>query len=294
MNNLLETYSLLAKAVCDDPFLLLANAVAWLDPLWTVDQDDIDVEGDGLSVALYATRGAFPEIYAGAVERIRASASLMEIDRFICGAITQRGIPLDNLEMMGFGIPLSGVGAVLDDPELYTQRSDLLPVVALFGIDPEVGDYSVEVPEAAYIAGRIAADSLMKANDERWRQVGWALAWLFSCSGNSIIDLDDESLMEIPPLSWEVDEVAFAVELIEEADGILHDVNAGLELLVVYPDALRMLGDNVKRIFQAVKKRKGTKRDEPRIRLEWSSFGDGNDGAAVTGVELLHVRGAAA
>ncbi|HRE47898.1 MAG TPA: hypothetical protein PLD47_09245 [Aggregatilineales bacterium] len=33
MNNLLDTFGLLAAAMLDDPLLALANAVCWLDPL---------------------------------------------------------------------------------------------------------------------------------------------------------------------------------------------------------------------------------------------------------------------
>ena len=32
MNDLLDTFGLLAAAMLDDPLLALANAVAWLDP----------------------------------------------------------------------------------------------------------------------------------------------------------------------------------------------------------------------------------------------------------------------
>lgn len=273
-NTLLDTYSLLAEAVRDDPFLLLANAVAWLDPLWTLDVDDMEIEDDGLGIALVVTRQAFPDIYAGAVERIRAHLSAAELDRFICGEITRRGIPIDNLEYMSYGIPLDAAGALLEDPEFYTQHPDTLPILALFGIDSGRERYSVEVPDIAYTAGRAAADSLVKQGDEQWRQVGWALAWLFSCSGNSVIDLDDESLMEIPPLSWEPNDLAFAVELIEEANGIMADVNAGLQWLHQTPTAFAQLENNVRRIFRKLKTIKGKERDDFRIQLEWTREGE--------------------
>ncbi|MCI0712396.1 MAG: hypothetical protein L0154_19735, partial [Chloroflexi bacterium] len=165
--------------------------------------------------------------------------------------------------------------------------------VELFGIRPEPGHYSVEVPDCAYTAGRIIADSLMKQADERLQQVGWALAWLFSCSGNTLIDFDDESLAEIPPLSWDEDDLAFAIELIEEANGIIQDVNAGLERLESSPDLLAALSANVKRVYKTIAKMKG-KKDEPRIRLEWPPLVTGGDGSAVADPELLQLRGDAA
>lgn len=273
-NPLLDTYTFLAGVVRDDSFLLLANAVAWLDPLWTLDADDMELEEDALGIALVVTRRAFPDIYAGAVERIRAGESEAALDRFICGEITRRGIPLDNLESMSYGIPLDAAGVLLEDPDFYGQHPDVLPVLALFGIDPEQETYTVEVPDAAYKAGRAAADSLLKQPDERWRQVGWALAWLFSCSGNSVVDLDYESMSELQPLSWEAEDVAFAIELIEEANGIMADVNAGLKWFQTTPAAFAQLAHNVRRIFQKMKTMKGKAGDDLCVQLEWKPTGE--------------------
>jgi len=290
MNELLDTFGLLAAAMLDDPLLALANAVAWLDPLWeTSEDDDVYEEGDGVGMALCITRSAFPDIYASAVERIRSGATYTELDNLICGEISKRGIPLDNLEFLGYGIPLTACGIELSDPDLYAARPDLLPLVDLFGIRPEPGHYSVEVPNCAYTAGRIIADSLVKQADERLQQVGWALAWLFSCSGNTLIDFDDESLAEITPLSWDEDDLAFAIELIEETNGMMQDVTAGLELLEDRPQLLAALSDNIKRVYKTITKQKG-KQDEPRIRLEWPLALAGVDGTALTDPELLQFR----
>lgn len=136
----------------------------------------------------------------------------------------------------------------------------------LFGIRPEPGHYSVEVPDCAYTAGRIIADSLVKQADERLQKVGWALAWLFSCSGNTLIDFDDESMAEIPPLSWDENDLAFAIELIEEADGIIGDVTAGLTLLETRASLLKELERNIQRVYQANKQR------PPR--LPWTPIGE--------------------
>lgn len=289
-NPLLDIYTFLAGVVRDDSFLLLANAVAWLDPLWTLDAYDMELEEDGLGIALVVARRAFPDIYAGAVERIRAGESEAALDRFICREITRRGIPLDTLESMSYGIPLDAAGALLEDPDFYRQHPDVLPILALFGIDPEREMYTVEVPDAAYKAGCAAADSLLKQPDERWRQVGWTLSWLYSCSGNSVVDLDYESMSDIPPLSWEAEDVAFAIELIEEATGIMADVSAGLSWLQNTPTALAQLGDNVRRIFRKMKSMKGKAGDDPRIRLEWTPVGDRDGGTTFADPEFLQLR----
>jgi len=289
MNDLLATFDLLAAAMLDDPLLTLANAVCWLDPLWEMNEGDLYDEGDGVGLALCITRSAFPDIYAGAVERIRSGASEKELDSFICGAISQRGIPLENLEFLGYGIPLNACGVELSNPDLYVARPDLLPLANLFGIRPEPGHYNVEVPDCAYTAGRVIADSLVQQDDAGLQQVGWALAWLFSCSGNTLIDFDDESMAEIPPLTWEENDLVFAIDLIEEADGIMGDVSAGLTLLEANPALFTALEANIQRTYKTIAKQKG-KQDEPRIRLEWPSLIAGGDGATVADPELLLVR----
>jgi hypothetical protein len=290
MNDLLDTFGLLAAAMLDDPLLALANAVAWLDPLWeTSEDDDVYEEGDGVGMALCITRSAFPDIYASAVERIRSGATYTELDNLICGEISKRGIPLDNLEFLGYGIPLTACGIELSDPDLYAARPDLLPLVDLFGIRPEPGHYHIEIPNCAYTAGRIIADSLVKQDDEQLKQVGWALAWLFSCSGNTLIDFDDESMAEIPPLSWDENDLAFAIELIEETEGIMGDVTAGLTLLEANPSLFAALEANVQHTYKAIAKMKG-RNDEPHIRLEWPPLESSGDGAPIPDPELLQLR----
>jgi hypothetical protein len=92
MNDLVHTYVLLAAGLRDDPLLSLAQAVASLDPLWQMgDDEDWDEEGDGLSRALSITRTAFPDLYAGAIQRIRAGATDHDLDRYLCSEITRRG-----------------------------------------------------------------------------------------------------------------------------------------------------------------------------------------------------------
>ena len=63
------------------------------------------------------------------------------------------------------------------------------------------------------------------------------LAWLFSCSGNSLIDCTDETIAEIPPLDWDAESVAFAFEILEEAESILRDVEAAIHVLQTEPAA---------------------------------------------------------
>ena len=198
MNALQQMLDQLAVALTADPLLLLASAVAAFDPFWAdFDNEDIDYESDPLTIALQVTRSAFPDIYAEAVERLRAGTPYAELDRLLCQAISAKGIPLDDLDTMGWGVPLIAVGVDLEDPEFYAVHSDLLPILALFGIDLPEGaseaTYSIDVPDWVYPAGRAIAASLHEQSDPALQQVGWLFGWLFSCTGNSVCDLTDES-----------------------------------------------------------------------------------------------------
>jgi hypothetical protein len=69
----------------------------------------------------------------------------------------------------------------------------------------------------------------------------------------------------------------------------MQDVTAGLRLLEDNPPLLAAMSDNIKRIYKTIAKQKG-KKDEPRIRLEWTVTLAGGDGAAIADPELLLVR----
>ena len=281
-NDLLQTYTLLAAGLRDDPLLCLASAVCWLDPLWQEADEDWDVSEDeegALAIALRVTRTAFPDVYMQAVDQLRQGASYADLDRLICGAISERGIPLDDLQWIGFGIPMPAYGVVLDDPDFYTTHPDTLPVLECFGISPEPNPYHINVPNCAYTAGRIIAADLEKHDDPCYRQVAWLMSWLWSASGNTVIDADFEFMAEIQPLSWDKDDLAFAIDIIQEADGILADAMAGLTFLNSQPDLLQALQHNVRRIYKAIEKQKG-KSDEPRIRLAWPCLTNSPERAA--------------
>jgi hypothetical protein len=269
VNAISATYQQLAVSLTADPLLLLASAVATFDPFWAAfDEPDIDYETDPLTIALQVTRGAFPDIYAQAVERLRAGASYQEMDHLLCKAISAKGIPLDDLETIGWGIPLNAVGVDLEDPEFYAVHTDLLPILAPFGIDiPEGEIYSVDVPECVYPAGRAIAASLLEQTDPALRQVGWLFSWLFSCSGDSLVDQTDESLAEIPPLSWSPDDIAFAIELVDEAEGILRDVKAGLNRLKASPTLSAQLTAHIDQLYARLKQ----KQELDHVTLVWDA-----------------------
>lgn len=265
MNALFTLQTALAWTINADPMLCLAHAVAWLDPLWG-EADDFDLPGnadDTLFVALHILRRAFPNIYFEALLAIRRGATYPMLDQLLCDAVQKQGIPLENLEWIGYGIPLPAYGIVLDDPDFYTSHPDTIPVLECFGISPEPNPYHIIVPEVAHKTAEIIADDLMKQGEERWQQLAWLVRFLFSQTGNSSVDFDLEMMESMQPLSWDADDIAFAREIIEEADGIMQDVHAGLEWISQNPAALEALTRNIRKIYQ----KKGKK--NARYRFEW-------------------------
>lgn len=293
MNAIMASYDHLALALTADPLLLLASAVATFDPFWDDFEDDIDYDTDPLTIALQVSRGAFPDLYADAIERLQAGAPYAELDRLLCRGISAKGIPIDDLETIGWGIPLAALGVELEDPEFYAVHSDLLPILAPFGIQiPEGENYRIDAPEGIHPVGSAIANSLHEQTDPALQLVGWLFGWLFSCTGNSLVDYSDEMLSEIQPLSWSTEDIAFAVEMIEEANGIMRDAMAGLAILKTTPDLMAALERHIVTLSRELKQ-KG-KLDEHSIRLEWTGAIGGAERAAVADSEFLLVRGDAA
>lgn len=290
MNPLVTMHQGMAVALTSDPLLLLASAVAAFDPFWNVfDADDIDYDTEPLYVALQVTRNVFPDIYAEAIEALRRGATSLQMDHLICKSISAKGIPLDNLETIGWGVPLVGVGVDLDDPSFYVAYPEVLPILALFGIMlPDGGYCSLNVPEPIYRIGRMIAASLYEHPDPILRQVSWAIAWLFSCTGNSLVDCTDEMLSEFQPLSWSSEEIELAVELIKETDEVMRDVTAGLETLKASAELRTAIERNVTKLYRQHKK-KG-KGDGRHIRLDWSSVSSGSFRATIADAEFLQLR----
>lgn len=266
MNDLVVLQQALAHTINADPVLCLAHAVAWLDPLHG-DLDDMDMpesEDDTVRVALHILRRAFPEIYFDALQAMRQGASYQRLDHLICDAVQAQGIPLDNLEWIGWGIPLPAYGALLDDPDFYTTHPDVIPVLECFGISPQPNPYNIVIPDLTYKVADIIADDLLKQPENHWRQVAWLIRWVTSSTNNSCVDWDEEMMSSVQPLSWDADDIAFAREIVEEADGIMADVHAGLTWISQNPTSLEVLSRNVQKIYQT----KGQK--NARYQLEWS------------------------
>jgi hypothetical protein len=279
---LTQLNTLLNNAIRADPLLCLANAVCWLDPLWRSDGDE--VYGDPLATGLLVARGAFPDVYAGAVERIRAGMPDREIDHYLCAEISKAGIPVDDLESLGYGIPLPAYGVRLEDPDFHEAHPDVLPILALFGAAKDANEF--DLSEQVYKVGRLLHEQLIAQDNAGWKQVGWALGWLFSCTGNSSVDYDWEDMSEFQPLSWEADNVAFAKEIIDEAEAIMSDAAAGLNRLATHV-VQTVLRRNIRCTYRYLEKGKS---DDRYLRLDWDAALVGADGTAEPHAGVLLVR----
>lgn len=270
MIQLLDIQRFLNDAMNNDPLLCLAKAVTWLDPFWDefTEEEDDDTGDGGLGLAMRVIRDSFPMIYVQVVEQLHEGHSWDDIDRFVCREIEKLGIPLENLEWMHYGIPLPSYGVRLEEPDFYESHPDLIPILTTFGIDPSLDDDTVNLPACAYTAGQLIAENLERHPDERYRQLSWLVQWLFSCSGNSVIDLDYDTMCEYQPLSWDKDDLEFAIAIIEEANVIMKEVQAGLAFINNHNGLLIALQHNVRSIYRKITRRKD-KHKQPNIQLKW-------------------------
>ncbi len=269
MTSLLDVHRFLAAGLRADPLLCLAQAVVCFDPFWNETDDD-----DEVALALDVVRRAFPAVYALAVNALHHGATVDDLDCLICAEISALGFPIDNLEVMVWGIPLPAYGATLHDPDFFTQHPAIVPVVRMFGIQLR-DEYPVDVPDHAYTAAHRITESLIEHPDERYQQVGWLLGWLFSCTGNSCIDLDYDTMAEYQPLAWEPDHVDFATAIMQEADEIFTAAQAGLALVQSDPHITQALQDNIQRLCRFFAQQPQETEDHDPPRLCWPALDGG-------------------
>lgn len=261
MNDFVVLQTALAHAINADPVLCLAHAVSWLDPLHD-DDDDLDMPGseqDNVLIALHILRKSMPDIYINALQAVRQGATYPQLDQLICRAVQAEGIPLDHLEWMGWGIPLPAYGTTLDDEDFYVNHPDIIPLLDCFDVPIEVD----AIPQMTYTVADTIADDLLKQDNESWRQVGWLIKWLFGLSNNSCVDWDEVMMGVVQPLSWDADDIIFAREIIEEADGIMQDAHNGLEWINQHPVTLEILSLNIRKTYQM----KGA--EHAQYKFEW-------------------------
>ena len=104
--------------------------------------------------------------------------------------------------------------------------------------------------EKVYTIGRIIAESLEQQEAEQYQQLSWTIKWMFSCSNNSCVDWDEETMYSVEPLAWIPEDVAFAIEIIAEAQIIMADAEVGLTWVKGEVGVLLALWYNARQIDQ--------------------------------------------
>ncbi len=240
MNTLIETLSGLTEVTHAHPRLLLANTVAWLDPVGPVDELDEPQYDHGMGIyALAVVRKVFPDIYAKALEMME-HFSLDHITAEICTEITQKGIPVDGIEFLMYGIPIPAYGFDTD----LSIYPNLHPVLQALGLDPEEGEEILTTP--FFVACSRLAESLQEIEAADWKNVYLFMRWVTSDSGNTTVDYAFEE-MDFNPLSWLIpEEVQLAIEIITEANSIMESVSKGIAFLNNNEQAMEAFTRNFK------------------------------------------------
>ena len=292
MNALIRAQTALAAAVNADPVLRLAHVAAWLDPVGADETIwECDADGDPAAlvrVALQVTRRVFPDLYTDLLLMLRRGGGYTAVDRLVCTELTRRGIPLDDLTWLTWGVPIPAYGVDLTDPDFYRMYPEAETVVACFGVQP-IGDSAViDVPEALYTVAPVLAESLRTQPDPDWQSVADLLDWLSGTSGNSAIALTYDDMACMEPLGWTREEVAFGIEIITEAEAILTAAHAALDWLATHADARHTLQTNIQKLYQ----QKGDPHDHPQ--LAWPGASGHAERGTVPEPAVLQLRNDAA
>ncbi|MGB7341150.1 MAG: hypothetical protein WBC91_19795 [Phototrophicaceae bacterium] len=272
MNALHASYMNLNQAIQADPVLCLAQAVAWLDPLWRTGDDELEFYDDPegiLNEALIICRRAFPAIYMEAISQLRSGQTLEKIDRFICEKISEEGIPIDAIEQMPWGIPLNVYGIDLEDEDTYSIHPELEDILDLLGVILTRERYGLDISMDSYRMGQHLIESLESEAHPIYDDIAQALNWIFASSANSLVSLDFEALGNMESLQWTERDIEFAKVMIQEGEEIMCRVLIGLDSMSHDAAIRRELKKNSHKVQKYIERKKKNDCAKP-IRLKWS------------------------
>lgn len=250
---IVDAQRMLTDWLSQHPVYSLALATAWLDP--AADEYDSD---DELIRAYYVCRKCFPDVYTLLNQRLAENHSREALENFVFQAINEKIYPpMPRLEHVLFGLPILPQGIGWYQEVVYETYPELLPVLRLFGV---VMGAQTTFDEAWEIA-RTMYDSL-DAND--YRDLRHLLEWLFSFSGNTLVDYCDleidENAMEY--MDWTPDNIQFNREMHEEADEFIALARQAVNRLDDDPVLLKAM----KRNIRILRKKIACKKVEANVR----------------------------
>lgn len=266
-NRLQQTHQFLTHQLIQDPQWCLAMTVATWDPLWQMrDEDWADEPEYVLPTALQIIRSVFPDLYVDAIQALRQGQSQTTVEQQICDGITRAGIPIDEIESVLYGIPIPAYGIDLEDPDFFSLYPDFKPILSCFGGLATPSE--VTLPPYIHTTVYALAENLQQQEECHLKQVSWLLGHLFSCTGNSSVDWTLIDMDGIEWLTWDEENVAFAMAIIEEAHDILQQATEGLVWCQAHPEFLTILKHNFQHTYTRVKQGKG-QTDDLQLDLDW-------------------------
>ncbi len=252
---------LLSYLFGNDPKQSLIQALAWFDPIslnepLSPDDDAFDAyAADEITVGLHICRACFPAVFAGANALLMQNAPEPIIKQYLCEGMNAHLVtPITSLEEARYGPPLEcyGIDATLlsegDESDHPMHRTTT--IFTLFGIS-----FKDATSESSWSRARTASQVLQTSLENRpeliYQDLASLLAWLFSTSGNSLVDWSQEEMWdsgaEMP--TWSPDEVEFVNEMTHEAQEMMIGVWRGLTRLEQEATLRQAFARNLKVVF---------------------------------------------
>jgi hypothetical protein len=280
----------LMQSLQADPRLSLAQMTAWLDPLRLIGPDLVDeVYYDAVhaedpdALALYAlsiARRCFPATYCQMARELHTSKSFNQVEKTFCAGIRRvyPDIQLNSLYDMVYGIPLPFMGLDVTSAEFITDHPDYATLLTdYFALTPkEFPSTHWRGPGSAIdddqfdairpIAQRLIT-SLIAQDRQPYADLAFLLMYLFSCSGNSLVDFSANDYWEsgFEPLPWEPEELKMASEACRELVIVLDAAERAMDDLVEDHELRQTLKTNI----AALKAAEREKDVRDNIALRW-------------------------
>jgi len=258
---------LLSRLMQSSPTLALLQAVAWFDPTSLHDPTgeayidfDYDAE-DELTAGLHVCRACFPNLYASANALLMQGWPERDLARFICEGINAQLVTsIESLEALRYGPPLECYGvdptllAEVDEPEHLIYRS--CAVYALFGLAIDSDEMDGEWSTARLVAD-ILHHSLKAQSASDYHDLDALLSWMFSASGNSLVDWSQEAMWESGAEypDWSLEDIAFENDMTSEAQDIMSAAEHGMALVESNLALSKALQRNIRTLYKQIERR---------------------------------------
>lgn len=242
--DLYDAQVFLYDALVSDPVSSLALAATWLDPLHGdyIDLDTyLDLNEDPVVATWQQAREHWPPLYADINERIWSNTGWNDLYNWLEGEVSiYLPAPIgDLIQMCGNSVPLSFYGCALYDDEMFWGSSRAEFVATLFGVEPNEEHRIANA--LAFEAGKLLAEAAESFDDPQAK----LLHWLFSNSGNTLIDYTDEEVSEMGMQAVGWHDYDFACEIQQEADAYFDTAIDALKVLETDNDQFTTFCGNV-------------------------------------------------